>query len=588
MGPLRRAAARASLLLCVAPVCALLTGCFTAPPQIIRLSPVNGSTGVAADAPLIVVFDHAVRRDTLVSRFHIDPGISGCDVQAAFRAAASAACHVTWDGSSSQLTLFHPGAPFLPNTRYTLTVSPGVTDQQGVVNSLDHSWNITTGPPPTVDSISPSDGSTLVPVDSSMVVAFSNAMALSTTGSITLSPAVPGTKVVRNARDPGRFVLLPGHLLDAGVEYTLTVGTGATDQHGQHLARAVTSVFRTGKLGPDGHAMVLARRAGEPPTEVLLTQLAPPVPGEPAAAAIVLDAPRCEAATACGVVPQGGPLLAYEQATVSPDGRWIAVVERDLRVAGGAAAVSLVALPSLVERHLADSGEDISWSPDGTRLAYQTPDGVHVQTIASGHDVHLPKGDPLAGPPAWSGDGSLLALPVQDPATGVTHVDLALPDLDVRYPVPGLGGDVGTPALSPDASLLAVRRDGGAAVQGTWTVRLHGGDATPHRLGSDLTPVAFVDNGTLLAAERPGPDSPSGLVRVSIADGGRDRLGNQPLESDLSSATVTPSARQVAYLLPDSRSVRQAAIENVDGSNPAFLTTFTPGGYEAYAVEFAS
>jgi Tol biopolymer transport system component len=247
--------------------------------------------------------------------------------------------------------------------------------------------------------------------------------------------------------------------------------------------------------------------------------------------------------------------------------------------------VSLVALPSLVERHITEDGSDISWSPDATRLAYQSPDGVHVQTIASGRDVRLPAGDPLAAPAAWSGDGSTLALPVQHAATGAVHVDLAMPDLVVRYSVPGLSGAVAAPALSPDGSLLAVHRDGDDSVVGTWTVRLRGGDATPRRLGSDLTPVAFADGGTLLAAERP-VDGDSGLVRVSIADGGRDRLGNQPLASDLSSAVVAPSGRQVAYLLPDADGVRQAAIENVDGSNPAFLTTFPGGGYEAVAVAF--
>jgi dipeptidyl aminopeptidase/acylaminoacyl peptidase len=350
----------------------------------------------------------------------------------------------------------------------------------------------------------------------------------------------------------------------------------------------VRSVFRTGTLAPDGHAIVLARRDGEPPTQVLLTQLAPAVPGEPAAAAAVLDAPRCESPPRCGDVPVSGPLLSYEQATVSPDGRWIAVVERDLTGASGRAAVSLVALPSLVERHIAEDGSDISWSPDGTRLAYQAPDGTHVQTIASGRDVLLPAGDPLDAPAAWSGDGAALALPVRNPLTGVARVDMAMPDLDARFAVPGLsGGDVSSPALSPDGSLLAVARSGSDAVAGTWTVRLRGGDPTPHRLGSDLTPVAFVDNGTLLAAERPVDGDP-GLVRVSIADGGRDRLANQPLASDLSSAVVAPSGRQVAYLLPDSSGARQAAIENVDGSNPAFLTTFPDAGYEAFSVEFSS
>jgi hypothetical protein len=582
---------RALLYTAIAPLCALLlTGCFTSPPQIIRLSPVNGSTGVAADADVHVTFDHAVQRASVASRFHIDPAITGCDLSGAFAASASASaaarCSVAWTADSSAFTFTHARAPFAPDTQYTLVLSPGVTDEQGVANSLDHKWQITTGPPPTVNAVSPSDGSTLVPVDAPMAVAFSNAMDASTTAAISLRPYVPGTLVVRNSRDRGRFVVLPGQLLDPGVEYTLSIGTGATDEHGQHLARAVTSVFRTGGIAPEGHAMVLARRSGEAPSRVLLAQLGAPAPGEPAAAAVVLDAPRCTAVT-CGAVPAGGPLLAYDQATVSPDGRWLAVVERDLTTPSPVPAISLVALPSLVERHLGGGGWHVAWAPDGRRLAFDAPDGVHVQTVATGHDVLLPGGDPLTGPPAWSGDGAALALPVRTVASGAAHVDLAMPDLAVRYAVPGLSGEVSAPSLSPDGSLLAVRREGDASVTGAWTVRLRGGDPTPRRLGSDLTPVAFVDGGTLLAAERPLDGSDPGLVRVSVADAARDRLANQPLASDLSSAVVAPSGRQVAYLLPDANGVRQAAIENVDGSNPAFLTTFATGGYEATAVEFA-
>jgi hypothetical protein len=74
---------------------------------------------------------------------------------------------------------------------------------------------------------------------------------------------------------------------------------------------------------------------------------------------------------------------------------------------------------------------------------------------------------------------------------------------------------------------------------------------------------------------------------VSAASGDRDRLANQPLASDLSSAVVAPSGRQVAYVVPDAAGVRQAAIENVDGSNPAPLTTFGVGDVDAAVVAFS-
>jgi hypothetical protein len=584
-----RGPARWLVGLLLAPLCGLvLTGCFTAPPQIIQLSPVNGSTGVAGDAPVRVVFDHPVRRDTVESRLSVSPSIEGCSLSRAFAPGAGALCRITWSRDSTSFTLEHPRAPFAPNTKYNFALSPGVTDTDGVVNSLDHSWAVTAGPAPVVNNITPSTGSTGIPVDLPLVVAFSNAMNAETAGAITLSPSVPGTRVVRNTRDHGRFVVLPGRLLDSGATYTLTVGVGATDEHGQHLVTEQTSTFQTGGLGPQAHAIVLARHGGEPATELLLTALGAQSPGEPAAAAGVLSAPRCGGPAACagGAVAVGAPLVADLQAAVSPDGRWVAVVVQDLSARSAPPSVVLLALPSLVQRSIAPAGFDVSWSPDASRLAYGAPDGVHVQTVATGRDLLLPAGDPLAAPAAWSGDGHVLALPVQNPRTGLAHVDLAAPDLVARYAVPGLTGSVGNPALSPDGSLLAVHREGGSDIDGTWTVRLVGGDATPHRLGSDLTPVAFVDAGTLLAAERP-PDGDPGLVRVSVNSGDRARLANQPLASDLSSAVVATSGRQLAYLLPDARGVLQALIENVDGSNPAPLTTFAVGGIEAVAVSFA-
>lgn len=540
-----------------------------------------------ADAPVRVVFDHPVRRDTVESRFHVGTAIDGCDLEQAFHAAPGARCWVTWSPDSSSFTLDHALAPFAPNTKYNFALSPGVTDASGVANTLDHSWAITSGPPPVVNSVNPSNGSTGFPVDLPLVVAFSNAMNADTTEAITLTPSVPGTRVVRNTRDHGRFVVLPGRLLDSGAAYTLTVGTGATDEHGQHLVIPLITTFQTGGLGTQGHAIVLARRSGEPATEVLLTALTSESAGEPAAAAVMLEAPRCLAPPCAGAAATlGAPLLAYAQATVSPDGRWVAVVEQDLRAPATPTSVVLVALPSLVDRQIAPAGHDVSWSPDSTRLAYGAPDGVHVDTVATGRDVVLPAGDPLAAPAAWSGDSHQLALPVQSTATGLAHVDLASPDLLARYPIPGLSGSATDPALSPDGSTLAVRREGDDTVAGAWTVRLVGGDATPRRLGSDLTPVAFVDSGTLLAAERP-PDGDPGLVRVSVISGDRDRLASQPHDSDLSSAVVATSGRQVAYLLPDAHGVLQAVIENVDGSNPALLTTFTAGTVEAIAVTFA-
>lgn len=519
----------------------------------------------------------------MASRFSVDPAL-GCDLEAAFSAPPGAPCRVTWLPASASFQLAHRGAIFRPSTKYTFHIAAGVRDTNGSVNGLDHNWDMTSAPAPLVLSTSPSDGATDVPVDSPVVVSFNTFMGgKATAAAIQLSPAVPGTRVVPNTRDHGRFLVLPGRLLDPATQYTVTIGTGARDEHLQPLQRAATLSFRTGGLGHTGHALVLAGRPGEAASVILLTGLGALADGEPAPATTVLSAPRC-AQPACGAVPNGGPETSYVEATASPDGRRLAVVEHDETVPGAAPDLRLVDLASGADTDVRSGAGHPSWSPDGRWLAYGAPDGIHLLDTATGADRLLPAGDPLAGQPSWSGDGSVLALPVRS-ASALLHVDLADPGLGIRYPVPDLPGDATRPALSPDGSELAVHRDG-AGVEGCWLVQLRGGDPTPRRLGSGLTPVAFADASTLLAVDRASTDSP-GLVRIGLRGGDVTRIGAGPAASDLDTVAAAITGGQLAYLLTDATGTTQAYIENADGSNPAPLTNFAPGGLAALAVSFA-
>jgi hypothetical protein len=559
-----------------------LTACFSAPPQILSLNPVNGSTSVGGDTPIRVDFDQPVNRASVPSRFHIDPALSGCgDPAAAFSAAPSARCRVVWRSDSAGFTFVHGGAPFQPNQQYTLTLSPGVSSRDGSVNSLDHRWRLTSAPAPVVTGASPDDGSTGVAIDTPLVINFSTAMAPGPTAeAIRLVPPVPGTRVVRNANNRGRVVILPGRLLEPDTAYTVQIGAAASEEHGQHLATAVTVHFRTGGMSGGGHAVVLARRPGEAASEVLLTALGPLQPGEPAAATTVVQAPRCQQ-DACGALSRDQPTLAYLEATLAPDGRALAVVEQNRTVAGAPPVLHVVPLLGGPDLDLGPAAHP-AWSPSSRLLAYGAPDGVHLLARAPAQDTRLPDGDPLAAAPVWSGDGSVLALPVQSPS-GLMHVDLADPLLGIRYPVPGISaGSASAPAPSPDGAELAVRRDGGG-VTGTWVVRLRAGGAAPRRLGDDLVPVAYTAAATLLALERSESDS---LVRVSVGSGDRVRLAPAPPGADLAGAVTVPSRRLVAFIGASSDGAVQAYIENADGSNPAALTAFAAGQLEATAVSF--
>src|ERR1022692_2303546 len=211
-------------------ICASLAGCFSSPPQIIQLVPNRGAVGVAADAPVTVEFDRPVVTASVKGRFSVNRQIPSCNLDQAFAAGPLAPCRIVWLSGDTGFTLLHPRAIFAPSTSYTFTLAGGIGDPSGVVNSVDHQWTITTGSAPAIRSIQPPDGSKGVPVDTSISVSFSTAMAAAATeAAVTLDPPVPGTRVVRNTRDPSRFVVLPGAILQAGITYRLSVAGTATD-----------------------------------------------------------------------------------------------------------------------------------------------------------------------------------------------------------------------------------------------------------------------------------------------------------------------------------------------------------------------
>jgi hypothetical protein len=265
-----------------------LAGCFSAPPQIISLEPNRGSTSVAADAPVRVVFDKPVAHASVVGRFTVSPSIPGCDLTAAFQAPSEAACWIHWLDPQPGFELLHTGAVFAPVTQYNFTLDGGFADALGNRNGLDHHWDITSAPAPRLTTSTPADRAADVPVDASLSVAFSAPMdAPSTAAAISLEPSVPGTRVVRNSADHSRFVILPGQLLVAGVAYRVLVGAAARGEDEQGLLAATAVRFTTGSRLGLGHAVVLAAPPGSNATEVLLPALAAAAPGEPVPAPVL-------------------------------------------------------------------------------------------------------------------------------------------------------------------------------------------------------------------------------------------------------------------------------------------------------------
>lgn len=559
---------RVALVALLGTVASLLTGCFSAPPQIISLDPNRGSTGVYANAPITVIFDRPVDHESVARNFDISPNIQGCDEQAAFHASPAAPCYVTWLTDQSGFAFQHPGAVFTPNTTYTVRLRAGVADTRGVVNGIDHTWDLTTGNPPTVATFTPADG-VVVPRDSPIAVNFNTGMMASTTyGAIHLDPAVPDTRVERNVIDHGRFVVLPGHLLQPDTTYTLTIDTSATDEHGAHLDRRVVAHFRTTEaLLPTPHVVVLAGRSGEGATEVLLSAPAPTQPGEPIPVLTYLTAPRCDAPGGCGGVAPGAPLVTFRAAELAPGGRWLALVERD--AATGERRLRIMDLRSDSDRSVIPGGGLPSWSPDGGTVAFAAAGDVRLYQPLTDQSTTLPPGAPLASPAVWTGDGTSIALPVATPSGD--RVELATPALAARYPLPGVAGALTAPVAAPQGSVIACLVPG--ATPSTLLLDLSGGATDTLGRFPGVVPVALLDSGTLLAAQASGT-----LVRIDLGSGGIVPLAGASVEPALVAGVAASSdRRQIAYPGPDPIGTLQAIVSNADGSNSRILTTLAPG-----------
>jgi len=565
-------------------MCSLLSGCFESPPQIISLNPPRGSLGVQADTPVVVQFDRPVVPSSLAGRVSVFPDIPGCDLSAAFTSPLTTDCRAVWISGDTAFVLQHPRAIFAPLKQYTFTVLGGFYAPDGTVNSVDHRWNITTGSAPQVRAVSPADGATDVPVDSTIGVDFSGGMAATATAAaIRLDPQVPGTRVVRSALDASRFVVLPGALLRPDTGYTLSISRAATDQHHQPLQLAVRARFSTGAVAAGGHAVVLVARAGEGPTRVLLTALSPVEVGVPVAQALVLEAPRCNAASGCGAAHPGQPLYTISAATLSPGGRWLAVVERDATALSSRARLVILDAARGAEVTTLPGGDLPAWSSDGSTLAYSAGGNAALYTPASGASRALPPGAPLVAPPAWDPAGELLALEVAEPGTP-PHVELADAVVGARYALPGVDGAAQDPVFSPDGRQLAFFREG-RAVAGTWIVEVGAGSAAPRRLDPALRPVGFLTTGALLGVAASGSGS-AALVRVDVDSDDHVDLARQPAQLSLATITVSSSLRRFAFLAPDARGVQQAFLEDADGST-SFAITSLDGGVSALGVELS-
>jgi Tol biopolymer transport system component len=186
----------------------------------------------------------------------------------------------------------------------------------------------------------------------------------------------------------------------------------------------------------------------------------------------------------------------------------------------------------------AETSQAFAWSPDGSRLAHSTANGVAI-TLADGSRVFELSNEPvtpgLGHFYSWAPDGSRLAYRV-----GV-NLWTALPDGSDRRPVESSAG-ISTIYWAPDSSRLAfiVSTDSPGVL---WMASKTGADARP--LSPDPVVLACVwapDATRIGCLEQPNPSEQR--VRIAPADGSGNIV--LPVTSPLMGIQWSPTSEVVA------------------------------------------
>jgi hypothetical protein len=147
---------------------------------------------------------------------------------------------VSWSGST---LIFTPSEPLALDTEYAVTVAPGVRDLAGneMAEAPPPFVFATTGRP-TLAATEPADGATDVPVDAAIGVVFSGLMdTASVESALELSP-----RFEHELRWSGeRLEIVPDAPLQPATDYTVRIGSDATDVAGVAIAEEVAFGFRT-------------------------------------------------------------------------------------------------------------------------------------------------------------------------------------------------------------------------------------------------------------------------------------------------------------------------------------------------------
>lgn len=204
------------------------------PPSVVRISlsaTANGDDHTAQTLTAIdVEFSEPVDRASVERLFRIEPYVSGT---------------ITWDRDT--VAIFTPARSLPSATAFTVAVAAGFSDLAGNAAPGDAApFTFQTLGPPVVTTAAPADGVAGVATDTTVTLTFDRLM---DTGSVEAAIAIRPAAGYRSSWAGPDLTLTFAPPLDFGTTYSVTVGSGAADTDGSHLAAPFGTSFTTVEAG---------------------------------------------------------------------------------------------------------------------------------------------------------------------------------------------------------------------------------------------------------------------------------------------------------------------------------------------------
>ncbi len=215
-----------------------------AAPTVIFSIPSSGASGACPNTLITATFSKAMKASS----------IGGTTFTITGPGSTAVLGQVTYD-ASSKTAIFTPSSALTLSTVFTATVTTGTQDASGNALASNLVWSFTTGSalcqpgPPSVISLSPTDGASGVCPNTIVVATFGADMNPATINATSFIVTAPGPVSVAGEVTydaPGRSAIFtPSSPLALSTLYAATVSTGAEDVLGNATASAFTWTFTT-------------------------------------------------------------------------------------------------------------------------------------------------------------------------------------------------------------------------------------------------------------------------------------------------------------------------------------------------------